>query len=169
MTQWILPFTICGILGFGLYQKVNLFDAFLSGAKEGMKSLVSILPALVGLMAAISMLRASGALDFLAHLLAPLTSRLGIPADVMPLALLRPVSGSGSLAILQDILGKVGADSFAGRLASVMMGSSETTFYALAVYFGAVNVKNTRHTASAALLADLVAVLAATYICYLYF
>ncbi len=169
MTAYLLPAAICGILGFGLYRKVNLFDAFLAGAKEGFSSLIAILPALVGLMAGIAMLRASGALDFLAHILAPLTNRLGIPSDVMPLALLRPVSGSGSLAILQDILAKAGADSPAGRIASVMMGSSETTFYALAVYFGAVNIKNTRHTVTAALLADLTALLAASYLCYLYF
>ena len=152
-----------------MLQKVDIFDAFLVGAKDGLKSLFSILPALVGLITAITLFRASGALDFLTKLLAPVTKPLGLPAEIMPLALLRPISGSGSLAILGDLFASAGPDSLAGRIASVVMGSTETTFYALAVYYGAVKIKNIRHTLPAALCADLTGLLAGTWICYLFF
>ncbi len=169
ISVFILPMVISGIILFGFYRRVNLFDAFLSGAGEGAKSAFSVLPALVGLVTSVSMLRASGALSFLARVLAPLTGALGMPSEVLPLALLRPVSGSGSLAIVQDILSSVGPDSMAGRIASVMMGSSETTFYALAVYFGAVNIKNSRYTLPCALLCDLLSAVFACFFCQLFF
>ena len=169
ISVFILPAVISGIILFGFYRQVNLFDAFLAGAREGAKSAFSVLPALVGLVTSVSMLRASGALSFLARVLSPVTGVLGMPPEVLPLALLRPVSGSGSLAILQDILTATGPDSMAGRIASVMMGSSETTFYALAVYFGAVGIKNSRYTLPAALLCDLCGALCACYFCQLFF
>lgn len=152
---YLIPIVIALILLFGLYKGVPLFDTFLTGAKEGMKSTASILPALVGLITAVSMLKASGALDIFTAAITPLAAAIGLPPEVMPLALLRPVSGSGSLAIIDRIFSDAGPDSFAGRVASVMMGSTETTFYAIAVYFGAVGIKKTRHTIPAAVTGDI--------------
>ncbi len=169
LSSCIVPLILVLIVSYALIKRVNIFDAFLSGAKEGALSLFSILPALVGLITAISMFRASGALSFLINLLAPLTSKLGIPGELMPLALLRPISGSGALSIVQDTLTEFGADSFLGRAASVVMGSSETTFYALAVYFGAVSITRSRHTVPAAILADITGLFAGIYICKIYF
>ena len=160
-----MPFIFISILGYALFKKVRVFDVFLSGASNGLRSAVSILPALVGLICAISMLRASGALDFLGTLLSPLLSKIGMPPDVLPLALLKPVSGSGALAMVKDIFDANGPDSFAGKVASVMLGSSETTFYTLAVYYGAVKIKDSRYTVSAAVIADLVGVFAAVFLC----
>ena len=162
---FIMPFIFISILGYALFKKVRVFDVFLNGAANGLRSAVSILPALVGLICAISMLRASGALDFLGTLLSPLLSKIGMPPDVLPLALLKPVSGSGALAMVKDIFDANGPDSFAGKVASVRLGSSETTFYTLAVYYGAVKIKDSRYTVSAAVIADLVGVFAAVFLC----
>lgn len=155
--DYVVPAAVMLIVLFGLFRKVPLFDTFVTGAKEGFRSAVSILPSLVGLMMAVTMLNASGALDLLAALFAPAANFLGLPAQVTPLALIKPVSGSGATAILSQIFQNYGPDSFVGRVASVMSGSTETTFYAIAVYYGAVNVKKTRHTIPAALTGDLTA------------
>ena len=152
---YILPAVIVLILIFGLVRKVPLFDAFVSGAKEGLSSTFSIAPALVGLITAVSMLKASGALDLFTAALRPVAEFLGLPAEVMPMTLLRPVSGSGSIAFMNSIFQSSGPDNFAGRVAAVMMGSTETTFYTVAVYYGAVGVQKTRHTIPAALTADV--------------
>ena len=152
--SYLIPVLIALILLFGFLRKVPLFDTFLEGAKEGLKSTVSIAPALIGLITAVTMLKASGALDLFTAAIRPVASFLGLPPEVMPLTLLRPVSGSGSIAILDQIFSTCGPDSFAGRVAAVMMGSTETTFYAIAVYFGAVGIKKTRHTIPAAVTAD---------------
>lgn len=165
ISVFIMPFIFISILAYAIFRRVRVFDVFLNGAANGLRSAVSILPALVGLICAISMLRASGALDFLGHLLSPVLSKIGMPAEVLPLALLKPVSGSGALAMIQDIFNTSGPDSFAGKLASVMLGSSETTFYTLAVYYGAVKIRDSRYTVSAAVIADLVGVFAAVLIC----
>lgn len=163
----VMPAVFLIIIVSAFVKRVDIFDAFLKGATEGLKTLFGILPALVGLIAAITMFRSSGALEFLTGLLAPLTKPLGIPAEIMPLALLRPVSGSGALAIVNDLLTTLGPDSLVGRIASVVMGSTETTFYTLAVYYGAVKIKETRHTVPAAILADITGLLAGTWICLL--
>ena len=154
---YAVPVTIFLIIAFGLMRGVPLFDTFIAGAKEGLSSSISILPSLVGLMMAVAMLNASGALDILSSLLAPVAHFLGLPQQVMPLALIKPVSGSGATAILAQIFQINGTESFAGRVASVMSGSTETTFYAIAVYYGSIGVKKTRHTIPAALTADLTA------------
>ena len=153
-SAYVIPVAVISIVVFGLIRRVPVFDTFLSGAKEGFSSAVSILPSLVGLIVAVSMLNASGALELLSHFLAPVTNALGFPAEVMPMAILRPISGSGSTAMLTQIFGSHGPDSFIGRVASVIMGSTETTFYAIAVYFAAVGIKKTRHAIPAALAAD---------------
>ena len=150
-----VPIMIAGIVLYGLLKKINVYDSFVEGAKSGLENMFQIIAPLVGLMVGISMLRASGTLELLAKLLKPITNALGMPSDVLPLALLRPVSGSGSIAIVNDIFKNLGPDSLTGKIASVMMGSTETTFYTVAVYFGAVGIKNIRHTIKSALLADL--------------
>ncbi len=152
---WMVPLAIAGIVGFGLLRGVKVFDLFVEGAKEGLTTAVSILPALVALVVAVGMFKASGGLDLLSFALEPIGKLLGLPREVIPLSLIRPISGSGAMAIFNDILRSHGPDSLAGRIASVMMGSTETTFYTIAVYYGAAGIKNTRHTIPAALSADI--------------
>ncbi len=155
LSRFALPTVIGAFLLLGLCRHVRLYDCFVEGAKDGLQSLIGIVPPLIGLMVAISMFRASGALELVTRLLSPVLAAIRLPAEVLPMALLRPVSGSASTAIVTDIFRTLGPDSPAGTIASVMMGSTETTFYTVAVYFGAVGVKNTRHTLPAALAADL--------------
>lgn len=154
---YVVPAAVGLIVLFGLFRGVPLFETFVSGAKEGFSSAVSILPSLVGLMMAVAMLSASGALDLISSFLSPAAQALGLPLQVMPLALIKPVSGSGSTAVLAQIFQNNGTESFAGRVAAVMAGSTETTFYAITVYYGAVGIRKTRHTIPAALTADLTA------------
>ena len=151
-----VPFLLAAILLHGLWKGVPVFDTFCEGAKEGLGVSFRILPSLVALMTAIGMFSASGALDVLTSALDPITNALRLPREVVPLALLRPVSGSGSMALFQKLLADLGPDSLGGRIASVMMGSAETTFYTIAIYFGATSVRDTRHTVLAGLVADVV-------------
>ena len=163
-----VPVMIAGIIIFGLFKNVRVYESFLEGAKEGALCTMNIIPPLVGLIVAISMLRASGFIEILSGFLSPLLKILSMPAEVLPLALLRPVSGSGSIAILTDIFKNYGTDSLSGKIASVMMGSTETTFYTLAVYFGAIKVKNSRYTLKSALLGDATGIiLSAVIVSYL--
>lgn len=168
MTAFIFPTVFLGILLYGLIKKVTIFETFLKGAKRGAMSCFSVLPALVGLVVAVSMMRASGVLDFLAQLLSPILKYIKMPADVLPLALLKSVSGSGALAMIRSIFETSGVDSFSGRLSSVMLGSSETTFYALAVYYGITKVKNTRYTVFAAIVADVVGIVVSIILCNIF-
>lgn len=154
--HYIIPAIVLIILVTGLVEGVEIFDVFLKGAKEGLSTAARILPSLIGLMTAVGVFKSSGALDLLSHALKPVASLLGLPNEVMPLALLRPISGSGGMAIFRDLLASYGPDSFVGRVASVMMGSTETTFYTIAVYYGAIGIKNTRHTVFSSVSADLV-------------
>ena len=159
-----VPVMIVGIVVYGMIKRINVYDSFVEGARSGLENMVQIVAPLVGLMVGISMLRSSGFLELLGQALKPLTDAAGMPKEVLPLALLRPVSGSGSIAIVNDIFKNFGPDSAAGKAASVMMGSTETTFYTVAVYFGAVGVKKVRHTLKSALLADFCGMLIATYV-----
>ena len=152
---YIVPCMMVIIITFGIAKKIDVFDSFISGAKEGVHSTFSIVPSIIGLITAVSMLKASGFLDIFSSFLSLLFKHLGIPTPIIPLMILRPISGSGSLALLDSILSNFGPDSFAGRVASVLMGSTETTFYAVTVYLGSVNIKNSRHAIPAPLLADL--------------
>lgn len=156
---WVVPAAVGLLLMVALLRRVPLFAEFTCGVKEGAAACLRIFPTLIGLVTAITMLRASGALDLLAQLLQPITSKIGLPSELVPLVLLRPVSGGGSIALLQELLQQCGADSFAGRVAAVMAGSTETTFYTIAVYYGAVGVKKMRYTLPAALTADCACVL----------
>lgn len=153
---YVVPVVIFAILLCGIIKKQNVFDLFLSGAKEGISIALNVLPALVGLMVAIEMFKASGALGLIVSAFAPLGQALHFPSAVVPLALMRPISGSGSLTVFESILKQFGADSQEGRIAAVMQGSTETTFYTLAVYYGSVNISKTRHTLPAALSADFI-------------
>lgn len=155
-SDYIIPAVMCGILAYGLFRRVDVFAAFLDGAKEGLTTSLRIMPALVALMTAVGMFKASGALDLLTWCLSPAAALLRLPREVLPLAILRPISGSGAMAIFQNILQTHGADTLIGRVASVMQGSTETTFYTIAVYYGATKVRQTRHTLPAALTGDLV-------------
>lgn len=156
---FIMPTIIFLILTNAVIKKAPVFDLFTKGAKEGVSTSLNILPALLGLIVAVSMLRASGFFEILSNIISPLTEFIGFPSQLVPMAVIRPISGSASLATLQDILNTNGADSFAGRCASVMMGSSETTFYTLAVYFGSVGITKTRYTLKAALIADFATII----------
>ena len=158
-----VPVMIVGIVVYGMAKRVNVSASFVEGARSGLENMLQIVAPLVGLMVGISMLRASGFLGILGQVLKPLTDILGMPKEVLPLALLRPVSGSGSIAIVNDIFKNFGPDSQAGRVASIMMGSTETTFYTVAVYFGAIGIKKARHTLKSALLADLCGMMVAVY------
>lgn len=157
------------ILCTGLYKNVKIYDIFIEGAKEGITTVVRIMPVLVGLLVAVGVFRASGALDLLIYATKPLASLVGIPAEAMPLVLMRPISGSASLAIVSDILKVHGPDSFVGRVVSTMMGSTETIFYTLSVYFGSVGIKNIRYTLIAALIADTISIVVSVWICALVF
>lgn len=153
-----MPVIIGIIVLFGFFKNVDVFDAFLAGAKEGIQASFRILPTLIGLIVAVSMVRASGLLELVCTLAEPLTRAVGISPEIAPLALLRPISGSGSSAYTLSILQQFGPDSETGKIASVLASSTETTFYAVAVYFGACQYKKLRYTVPAALLGDCAAV-----------
>ena len=165
ISLWAIPVILTGIPAIGLIRGVKVYQEFVEGAKEGFQVAVRIIPFLVGILVAIGMFRASGAMDQLTELLRPVLSRIGFPPELAPLALMRTLSGSGSLGMTTDLIRKFGADSLLGRMAATMYGSSETTFYVLAVYFGAVGVKKTRHAIPAALIGDAVAAMAAVVVC----
>lgn len=155
--EFVMPAFACIIVVFGLIKKVPVFDIFLKGAKEGMQILYSIAPTIIGLVFAVDLLRSSGAIDAICTFIEPAADFLGFPKEIVPMVLLRPVSGSGSTALLTSLYEDCGPDSFAGRVASVLAGSSETTFYAIAMYFGCIKVKKIRHTLFAAIIADITA------------
>ena len=152
----IAPLIMAGVAIYGLRKRVDVFDGMVVGATDGLKTVIRIFPALVALLSAVYMLRASGLLDLLTQLCAPLLELLGIPPETAAMIFLRPVSGSGALAVGSELIGQYGADSLLGRTAAVMLGSTETTFYVIAVYFGAAGVRKSRHAIPAALCADLV-------------
>ena len=151
----VIPVMIVIIVAYGLYKRVDVFSEFAAGARENLTTCAELLPTLIALITAVGMFRASGAEELLTGLLSGFFDKIGCPAECLPLALIRPVSGSGALAVYESLLEEQGPDSFAGRVASVMLGSTETTFYTLAVYYGAVKIKNTRHTLAASLAGDI--------------
>jgi spore maturation protein B len=165
ISLWAIPVLLVVIPLIGLIRKVKVYDTFVDGAKEGFGVAVNIIPFLVGLLVAIGMFRASGAMDLLTAGLKPIMAATGFPAELFPLAILRTLTGSGSLAFTTDLIKTYGPDSTMARMAATMYGSSETTFYVLAVYFGAVAVKRTRHAVPAALIGDVVAAIATVAIC----
>ena len=154
MSDFVIPFFIALIMIIGLIKRVDIFNEFTAGATENLKAAFDVLPALIALMTAIGMFKASGALEVISEAISPITGFLGFPEECIPLAIIRPVSGSGALAVFESILNDVSPDSFAGRVASVIIGSTETTFYTIAVYYGITNVKKTRHAIASSLTAD---------------
>lgn len=167
--EFVMPAFACVIVVFGLIKRVPVFDIFLKGAKEGMQILYSIAPTIIGLVFAVDLLRSSGAIDAICNFIEPVADYLGFPKEIVPMVLLRPVSGSGSTALLTSLYEQCGPDSFAGRVASVLAGSSETTFYAIAMYFGCIKVKKIRHTLFAAIIADITAAVMSVLTVRLYF
>ncbi|MDR3609880.1 MAG: nucleoside recognition domain-containing protein [Ignavibacteriaceae bacterium] len=164
-----IPFLIVFFIGYGVFKKVKVYDQFVDGAKEGFNIAIRILPYLLAILVAIGIFRAGGAMQWLISILTPVTNLIGMPAEALPMALMRPLSGSGSLGIMSEVIKVHGPDSFIGILVSTFYGSTETTFYVLAVYFGAVNIKNTRHAVPAGLVADICGILGALFIVKLLF
>ncbi len=169
ISNLIVPAFVMAVIGYALFKRVDLYAAFVAGAKKGLISAFNIAPYLVAMLTAIAVFRTSGALGLVVRVASPLFSLLGIPPEIAPLVLLRPFSGSASLAMLDEILRTYGADTAIGLLASTVMGSSETLFYTVAVYFGAVGVTKTRYTIGVGLLAMLAGLLAASIICSIVF
>lgn len=169
ISDFSIPAVVCAIVIYGVLKKVNVYSEFLDGAKDGLKISFGIIPPIVGLLAAIGMFRSSGAMSFLAGAISPITDFLKIPSEIVPFALMRPVSGSGSLAMATDIFKNFGPDSLSGRITAVMMGSTETTFYTLAVYFGATKASNTRHALKCSLSADVIGMALSVWVCRLFF
>ncbi len=167
ISPWIIPGLMLGFLIFGVARKVPVYEVFVEGAKEGFQVAIRIIPYLVAILVAVGMFRASGAMDVMVGLLGPFTGKLGMPAEALPMALLRPLSGSGAYGIMASIINDpaIGPDSYTGYLVSTLQGSTETTFYVLAVYFGAVQVKRIRHALAAALTGDLAGIAAAVLAC----
>ena len=155
LSSLVVPILLAAVAAFGLGRRVDIYGALTHGAEEGLTVLLRIVPALVGLLTAVSMFRASGAMEWLSGLLAPVLGWLAMPSEAAPLLLIRRISGSGALAVATDLVRALGPDSYIGRVAAVMLGSTETTFYTIAVYFGSAGIHRTRHAVPAALAADL--------------
>ena len=170
VARYIIPLLLVGIPLYALtVKKVKVYEVFVVGAKDGFTIAIRIIPYLVAILVAVGMFRASGALDLMLELLAPVLRLIGFPPENLPLALMRPLSGSGSLGLLTDLVNEYGADSMQAKMGATMFGSSETTFYVIAVYFGAVGVSKTRHAVPAGLIADGAAMLFAVWLCLLFF
>lgn len=155
--SYIFPVILLSVMAMALFKKVPVFECFLRGAKGGLSVLLEIAPVIVGFTAMIEVMKASGLFDVFSSLIAPAADFFGFPKEIVPMALLRPVSGGGSTALLSDLLSRYGPDSLIGRITSVMSGSTETTFYAVAVYYGSAGITKIRHTLVCALLADFTA------------
>ncbi len=165
LSNLAIPVTILLILTYGLIEKKKVFDIFLNGAKEGIEIVVKIFPTLIGLFVAIGALRYSGVIDFIIRLIYPVVEFLNIPTEIMPLAMLRPISGSASIAIGSDIMREYGVDSKIGLITSTIMGSTETTLYTIAIYTSVVGIKKTRFVLAAALIGDLIGMITSVIIC----
>ncbi len=166
---WMIPFIILFIVAYAYARRVKVYEVFVEGAKEGFDVAVMIIPYLIAIFAAIALFRASGALEYVAAAFAQIVSPAVMPAEVFMMALIKPMSGSGARGLMMDVFGQYGVDSYAGFVASAVQGSTETTFYVIAVYFGAVNVRNTRYTVGVGLFAEFVAVAVSTMLAHLYF
>ena len=168
-SNWAIPIIFLFIIGIGAIKRVKIYEVFVEGAKEGFNTGVRIIPYLVAILVAIAVFRSSGAMDLLVKGLSPILGPLGVPPEVLPMALVRPLSGSGALGVMTEGLKTYGPDSTLGNMLSTMMGSTETTFYVLAVYFGSVGLRRTRHALPACLLGDFAGLAMAIFICNLVF
>ncbi len=169
VSVWAIPFLLFIIPVLAIKNKVKVYETFVDGAKGGFEVAVKIIPYLVAILVAIGMFRASGAMDIFVRIISPITDLIDMPAEALPAALMRPLSGSGTLGIATELMKEHGPDSFIGRLVSTFFGSTETTFYVIAVYFGAVGIKKTRHAVPAGLIGDMAGLLAALFICKIVF
>ena len=169
VSVYAIPLLLFFIPVIAFITKVKIYEEFIEGAKDGFKVAVTIIPYLVAILVAIGMFRASGAMDLFARLVSPITDLIGFPPDVLPAAFMRPLSGSGTLGIVSELMKVHGPDSFIARFASTIYGYTKTTFYVLPVYFGAVSIKKTRHAVPSGLIADFVGIMAALFICKLMF
>ncbi len=169
LSAYAIPLLLLVIPLYGLAKKQPVYEQFVEGAAEGVAMAVQILPYLLAMLLSVAVFRASGAFAAMANVLAPITEALGVPAEVLPLALMRPLSGSGALALSADVINEAGPDSFPGLLASVMQGSTDTTFYILAVYFGSVGVKRYRYALTVGLSADMMSFIASYAVCRFFF
>lgn len=159
MINYIIPLIVVTIIIYGIYKKVDIFDTFIDGVKEGMKLSINLFPTIFAMIIAITLITDSNIINYICNLLKPLFSKISFPTEVLPLALLRPISGSSSLVILNDILAKYGPDSFIGRLSSVIQGSTDTTIYIISMYFASIGIKKTKYSLTVGLLADLLSVI----------
>ena len=162
-SYFIIPLMLVGFPVYGLYKRVPVYESFVEGAKEGFQVAVRIIPYLVAILFAIAMFRASGAMEALTHGLSPVLGLIGFPAELLPMAIIRSLSGSGSAGLVVDLIKQYGEDSILVKMAAVMFGSTETTFYVIAVYFGAINIRRTRHAVPAGLISDAAAMLIAVW------
>jgi spore maturation protein B len=169
LSIFFLPGLIIFILTFGVVRRVKVYETFVEGAKEGFMTVFKISPYLLTMLFAIDMFRKSGAMDYLILILGPIADLFKIPKGVLPMIIIKPLSGSGALGVMTDTMKTYGVDSIEGKISAVMMGSTETIFYTLSVYFGACQIKKIRHSLPAALIAHFVGCLAAVYICYLFY
>ncbi len=169
LSVWAIPLFLVSVPIYGAFRKVKVYESFVEGAKGGFQMAVRIIPYLVAILVAVGMLRGAGAIDILSQWLDPVLRRVGFPVEILPLAIMRPLSGSGSMGIVTELIKVHGPDSFIGRLAASAYGSTETTFYVLAVYFGAVGIKKARHAVISGLVADMVSLITAIIVCRLVF
>ena len=170
ISLFAIPMIIFIIVGYTFFvKKVKVYEVFCEGAKEGFTTAIRIIPFLVAMLVAIGIFRSSGCIDIMMKVLDPIFSMIGMPGEVLPMAIMRPLSGGGATGVMNDLMMTYGPDSLIGRIASTMMGSTETTFYVLAVYFGSVSIRKTRHAVAAGLLADLAGLLTSVWICNLMF
>ena len=170
ISKYIIPFLLVGIPFYGLvFKKIKVYESFVDGAKDGFNIAVRIMPYLIAILVAIGMFRASGAMELFISLISPFLYAIGFPPENVPLAIMRPLSGSGSLGLFTDLVNEYGTDSLFTKIGATMFGSTETTFYVLAVYFGSVGIRKSRHALIAGLIADAVGVIAAVYICKIIF
>ena len=160
-----VPIIILIIVVYGIVEKIKIFDVFLEGAKDGIEIVISIFPTLIGLFVAIGALRSSGILDFIISIVSPILNKINFPTEIMPLALIRPISGSSAIAVATDIMKNYGVDSKFGLMSAVIMGSTETTFYTIAVYSASVGIKKTRFVLFASLVADFVGIFVSVLVC----
>lgn len=169
ISSLIIPIMVLSVVIYGIYKKVNIYDVFIEGAKESFEMIFTIFPYLLGMMLAINLFLHSNILSNLSNLISPLLDLIGVPFDIVPMAIMRPISGNSSLAILNNIFLNYGPDSFIGRLASTIQGSTDTTFYVLTLYFGSVGIKKIRYALIAGLFADLIGIIASIMIVKLVF
>ena len=167
ISTWILPFIILTILTIGIIKKVPIYETFTEGAKDGFKVSINIIPYLVAIIVAISMLRASGFIEGIGAMFSGILEALKVPVEVLPIMIVRSLSGSAALGIFSDIANTLGPDSYATKLAAIMVGSSETTFYVLSVYFGSIGIKKIRYAILTGILADIIGIVAAIFVCQL--